>query len=52
MLTKINLEHLVFLDIETVPEHRLYDDVDDAVKAFEKFGAGGAMKIAIHPWDE
>ena len=25
--------------------------MDDGVKAFEKFGAGGAMKIAIHPWD-
>ncbi len=33
MLAKINLEHLVFLDIETVPEHRIYDEVDDAVKA-------------------
>ncbi len=24
--------------------------IDDGVAAFEKFGAGGAMKIAIHPW--
>ena len=27
MLQKINLEHIVFLDIETVPEHRLYDEL-------------------------
>ena len=32
MLTKINLEHLVFLDIETVPEHQHYEEVDDAKK--------------------
>jgi len=25
--------------------------IDDGVKAFENFGAKGAMKIAIHPWD-
>lgn len=25
--------------------------MDNAVKAFDMFGAGGAMKIAIHPWD-
>ncbi|MCP4749911.1 MAG: zinc-binding dehydrogenase, partial [Proteobacteria bacterium] len=24
--------------------------IEEGVEAFEKFGAGGAMKIAIHPW--
>ena len=27
-------------------------NMDDGAAAFEKFGAGGAMKIAIHPWGE
>ena len=32
MLNKINLEHLVFLDIETVPEQQEYGNLDDAKK--------------------
>jgi len=31
MLHKINLEHILFLDIETVPLHENFDEVDDAV---------------------
>ncbi|MCX2718658.1 3'-5' exonuclease [Lentiprolixibacter aurantiacus] len=30
MLNKINLEHLVFLDIETVPEHEDFESLDEA----------------------
>jgi len=32
MLQKINLEHIVFLDIETVPEHKLYNELSDEQK--------------------
>ena len=28
MLHKINLEHIVFLDIETVPQHASFDELD------------------------
>jgi len=28
MLRKINLEHILFLDIETVPEEKLFKDPD------------------------
>jgi len=31
MLSKINLEHILFLDIETVPQHENYDEVDPIV---------------------
>ncbi|NHF60342.1 3'-5' exonuclease [Flavobacteriaceae bacterium TP-CH-4] len=33
MLQKINLEHILFLDIETVPEKRSFDELDDEKKA-------------------
>ncbi|WP_430410769.1 3'-5' exonuclease [Kordia sp.] len=33
MLHKINLEHILFLDIETVPEHPSYDQLDADEKA-------------------
>ena len=32
MLQKINLEHLLFLDIETVPEEREFDSLDESKK--------------------
>lgn len=32
MLQKINLDHILFLDIETVPEQELYDELDDEKK--------------------
>jgi hypothetical protein len=32
MLTKLNLEHILFLDIETVPELEHFDDLDDTKK--------------------
>ncbi len=33
MLTRINLEHILFLDIETVPETESFDELDDEKKA-------------------
>jgi len=32
MLTKINIENILFLDIETVPIHENFNDVDDTLK--------------------
>ncbi|UAB81883.1 3'-5' exonuclease [Marixanthomonas sp. SCSIO 43207] len=32
MLTRINLEHVLFLDIETVPQHSDYSHLDDTTK--------------------
>ena len=32
MLQKINLEHILFLDIETVPEHENYASLDTEKK--------------------
>ncbi len=32
MITKINLEHILFLDIETVPETEFYSELSDAKK--------------------
>ncbi len=32
MLNKINLEHILFLDIETVPVYEHFEDVEDSVK--------------------
>jgi uncharacterized protein YprB with RNaseH-like and TPR domain len=32
MLNKINLEHILFLDIETVPVHEHFGEVDDTLK--------------------
>lgn len=32
MLDRINLEHILFLDIETVPEHRNFNELDDEKK--------------------
>ncbi len=32
MLQKLNLEHILFLDIETVPEKRSFDELDDEKK--------------------
>jgi 3'-5' exonuclease len=32
MLKKINLEHILFLDIETVPQHSNFGDLDDTAK--------------------
>ncbi|MGK0377615.1 MAG: hypothetical protein ACJA1Z_001424, partial [Patiriisocius sp.] len=32
MLKRINLEHILFLDIETVPQHENYSDLEDAEK--------------------
>ena len=32
MISKLNLEHILFLDIETVPEHHSFDDLDDTKK--------------------
>jgi len=33
MLKKLNLEHILFLDIETVPQHANYSDLDETTKA-------------------
>ncbi|MFT4848644.1 MAG: putative PolB exonuclease-like 3'-5' exonuclease [Salibacteraceae bacterium] len=33
MLKRINLEHILFLDIETVPQHPSFNDLDDTAKA-------------------
>jgi hypothetical protein len=33
MLQRINLEHILFLDIETVPQHPCFNDLDDTAKA-------------------
>jgi len=33
MIKRINLEHILFLDIETVPQYRQYESMDDATKA-------------------
>ncbi|MCG2460910.1 3'-5' exonuclease [Flavobacteriaceae bacterium F89] len=33
MLHKINLEHILFLDIETVPEHETFQQLDDEKKS-------------------
>ncbi len=33
MIKRINLEHILFLDIETVPQHQYFDDLDDTSKA-------------------
>ncbi len=32
MIEKINLEHILFLDVETVPEHATFDDLDPEKK--------------------
>ena len=32
MLQRINLEHILFLDIETVPQHPNFNDLDDTAK--------------------
>jgi hypothetical protein len=32
MLHKINIENILFLDIETVPIHEYFNDVDDTLK--------------------
>ena len=32
MLYKLNLEHILFLDIETVPQHENFDELDDTAK--------------------
>ncbi|KZS38075.1 3'-5' exonuclease [Aquimarina aggregata] len=32
MLHKLDLEHILFLDIETVPEHKDFDDLSDEMK--------------------
>ena len=32
MLKKINLEHILFLDIETVPQHPQFNDLDETAK--------------------
>ncbi|PKL58190.1 MAG: 3'-5' exonuclease, partial [Methanomicrobiales archaeon HGW-Methanomicrobiales-5] len=32
MLSKINIENILFLDIETVPLHENYEEVDDTAK--------------------
>jgi len=32
MLQKLKLEHILFLDIETVPEHAAYDQLDETLK--------------------
>lgn len=32
MIKKINLEHILFLDIETVPEQQYFEDLDDTAK--------------------
>ncbi|SDW50360.1 3'-5' exonuclease [Aequorivita viscosa] len=33
MIKRIKLEHILFLDIETVPQHQYFDDLDDVSKA-------------------
>ena len=33
MISKLNLEHILFLDIETVPEHATFNELDDTKKA-------------------
>jgi len=33
MLRKINLEHILFLDIETVPEEKSFKDLSDSYNA-------------------
>ena len=33
MIKRINLEHILFLDIETVPQYRDYEDMDESSKA-------------------
>ncbi|EDM45424.1 polysaccharide biosynthesis protein [unidentified eubacterium SCB49] len=33
MLKRLNLEHILFLDIETVPQHEKYSDLDQTTKA-------------------
>ncbi|MEE8400305.1 MAG: zinc-binding dehydrogenase [Desulfobacterales bacterium] len=38
------------MPVDGIITHRY--GMNDGAKAFEKFGAGGAMKIAIHPWDD
>jgi len=32
MLRKINLEHILFLDMETVPEEKAFEDLTEARK--------------------
>src|SRR5690606_25562936 len=32
MIKRLNLEHILFLDIETVPQHSRFDELDDASK--------------------
>ena len=32
MLEKLNLEYVLFLDIETVPQYATYDEVPDTLK--------------------
>ena len=32
MIKRINLEHILFLDIETVPQHENFDELDDTSK--------------------
>lgn len=32
MLQKLNLEHILFLDIETVPQHASYNDLEEGLK--------------------
>jgi len=33
MIKRINLENILFLDIETVPQHQYYDELDDTTKS-------------------
>ena len=33
MIKRLNLEHILFLDIETVPQHEKYNDLDETTKA-------------------
>lgn len=33
MLSKLNLEHILFLDVETVPQKATFDELDDELKA-------------------
>ena len=32
MISKLNLEHILFLDIETVPEYKQWSELDDETK--------------------
>ena len=32
MIKRINLEHILFLDIETVPQYENFDELDDTSK--------------------